>query len=120
MVVKINLSKPLVSHFTLDGRVKKVEYEDLPLICFHCGKYGHTNEFCKETDHARAMNMDIGIERDLEDGNGSLKPRPWMHAPKRGKRRPKKDSANDGRELNGKSGTNLGVYRFEIFADLEN
>ena len=36
------------------------------------------------------------------------------------RRRPIKESANDGRVLNGKSGANSGVSRFEILTDLEN
>ena len=47
VAVEVNLSKPLISHFTIDGRVQRVEYEDLPLICFQCGKYGHTSDLCK-------------------------------------------------------------------------
>ena len=35
VAVEINLLKPLVSHFTLDGPVQKVEFEDRPLICFY-------------------------------------------------------------------------------------
>ena len=35
-----------------------MEYEDLPLICFHCGKYSHTSELCKEKEHAHSMSME--------------------------------------------------------------
>ncbi|KAJ1438980.1 Zinc finger, CCHC-type [Sesbania bispinosa] len=30
----------------LNGRIYKVEYEGLHLICFHCGRYGHRREAC--------------------------------------------------------------------------
>ena len=48
VVVEINLSKPLISQFTIDGRLRRVKYEDLPIICFQCDKYDHSKEGCKE------------------------------------------------------------------------
>ncbi|KDO50221.1 hypothetical protein CISIN_1g0394271mg, partial [Citrus sinensis] len=46
IAVEVTLSKPLVSQFLLDGKVQKVEYENLPNICFGCGKCGHSCESC--------------------------------------------------------------------------
>lgn len=39
--VQLDLEKPLVSQFNFEGRIQKVEYENLPLICFCYGKFGH-------------------------------------------------------------------------------
>ncbi|KDO74197.1 hypothetical protein CISIN_1g037882mg, partial [Citrus sinensis] len=30
------------------GRIQKVEYENLPLICFYCGKFGHYKDACPD------------------------------------------------------------------------
>ncbi|KAK9226373.1 hypothetical protein WN943_011420 [Citrus x changshan-huyou] len=48
VAVTISLDKPLVSQFVLDGKIQKVEYEELPVICFKCGRYGHNSNACKE------------------------------------------------------------------------
>ena len=48
VAVTISLDKPLVSQFVLDGKIQKVEYEGLPVICFKCGRYRHNNNTCKE------------------------------------------------------------------------
>ena len=48
VAVTISLDKPLVSQFVLDGKIQKVEYEGLPVICFKCGRYGHNSNTCKE------------------------------------------------------------------------
>ena len=50
IIVTIFLAKPLMSHFELDGKVQKVEYEGLPVICFTCERYGHNSNMCKEAD----------------------------------------------------------------------
>ena len=106
VAVEINLLKPLVSHFMIDGRVQRVEYEDLSLIYFHCGKCGHTSEFCKEREHVQTMsvedanrdqgNMSMSLEKrngmekegknELEANNGKLNLGPWMYMPKHGRR----------------------------------
>ncbi|KAJ1376547.1 Zinc finger, CCHC-type [Sesbania bispinosa] len=44
--VEVDLRNVLISKFNLNGRIYKVEYEGLHLICFHCGRYGHRKEGC--------------------------------------------------------------------------
>ncbi|CAI0551476.1 unnamed protein product [Linum tenue] len=46
MAVEIDLSKPLVTRVRLDGAWQYLEYENLPMCCFECGKIGHTKETC--------------------------------------------------------------------------
>ncbi|XP_050222130.1 uncharacterized protein LOC126672222 [Mercurialis annua] len=59
IAVEIDLQKPLVSQFCLDGKVQFVEYECMPIICFECGKFGHVKGGCldviiqNQADHAK-------------------------------------------------------------------
>ncbi|KAH9670347.1 reverse transcriptase domain-containing protein [Citrus sinensis] len=48
IAVELDLAKPLCSQFLLDGKLQKVEYENLPLICYECGKYSHLSITCLE------------------------------------------------------------------------
>ena len=41
LCVEVDLSKPLISKFRLRQRVRRVEYEGIPMVCFECGRYGH-------------------------------------------------------------------------------
>ncbi|KAI9125145.1 hypothetical protein K1719_003761 [Acacia pycnantha] len=41
IAVSLDLIKPLISKIMVDGEIIYVEYEGLPTICFHCGRYGH-------------------------------------------------------------------------------
>ncbi|KAH9681017.1 hypothetical protein KPL71_026781 [Citrus sinensis] len=90
IAVEVSLSKPLVSQFLLDGKVQKVEYENLPFICFSCGKYGHYYEAClnrvmrnetmgekglggEKTTTAATPGKDVGRDDQNEPKFG-----PWM------------------------------------------
>lgn len=44
--IEMDLSKPLLSKFWLKGRIWKIQYEGLRLICFNCGKIRHMAENC--------------------------------------------------------------------------
>lgn len=44
--VEIQLERALDSTVILNGRNFKVEYEGLKMICFGCGKFGHSKENC--------------------------------------------------------------------------
>ncbi|CAI0425009.1 unnamed protein product [Linum tenue] len=46
IAVEVDMSKPLVPRIFLDDQWQKVEYENLPLVCFECGKIGHTGTQC--------------------------------------------------------------------------
>ncbi|CAI0396486.1 unnamed protein product [Linum tenue] len=46
IAVELDLSKPLVPRIWLDDAWQKVEYENLPDVCFECGKIGHSSVLC--------------------------------------------------------------------------
>ncbi|CAI0465448.1 unnamed protein product [Linum tenue] len=55
MAVEVDLSKPLVPRIRLDGKWQKVEFENLPVVCFECGKIGHTKLNCPALSQALAV-----------------------------------------------------------------
>ena len=68
------------------------------------------------------MRLENGCEMeeraDLVTGNGGVGLGPWIHAPKRGRRRTSKESLTDGRSNHGKIAISSGDSRFGILADL--
>ena len=46
MCVEVDLMKPLLSKFRLNGRVWGIQYEGLRMICFKCGRQGHKEDAC--------------------------------------------------------------------------
>ncbi|XP_056688450.1 uncharacterized protein [Spinacia oleracea] len=44
--IEVDLSKPLLSKFRLNGRVWRIQYEGLRQICFKCGHLGHKDAEC--------------------------------------------------------------------------
>ncbi|CAL1413594.1 unnamed protein product [Linum trigynum] len=48
--VEIDLRKRLVSKYRIKRRVRRVEYEGLHTVCFKCGRYGHLEDGCTQSD----------------------------------------------------------------------
>ncbi|KAK3195831.1 hypothetical protein Dsin_027141 [Dipteronia sinensis] len=46
--VEIDISIPLLGTLNIEDRSIRVEYESLGLVCFKCGRYGHSKDSCKE------------------------------------------------------------------------
>ncbi|CAN1848774.1 hypothetical protein LINPERHAP1_LOCUS39061 [Linum perenne] len=46
LAIEIDLNEPLIPGIKLDGAWQKVEYENIPMLCFDCGKVGHESESC--------------------------------------------------------------------------
>lgn len=42
--MEIDITKPLISRFTLEEKVWHVAYEGIHLVCFTCRRYGHKQE----------------------------------------------------------------------------
>ena len=68
--VEVDLSKPLLSKFKLNGRIWKIQYEGLKMICFKCGHLGHKEDSC-DIFHSKG---DGPVQNKGEDGGlvGSL------------------------------------------------
>ncbi|KAE8660325.1 hypothetical protein F3Y22_tig00116954pilonHSYRG00164 [Hibiscus syriacus] len=53
-----NLRRWIFEHLILtEHKIQIVEYENLPLICFSCGRFGHKNEACSFTNPTIASSV---------------------------------------------------------------
>ena len=99
LCVEVDLTKPLLSKFGLNGRVWKIQYEGLRMVCFKCGKQGHredglgiglfgqdiANESNPVAIQAGAHTENTGFQGDNEDTYGS-----WMLVRRTNKKRPQR------------------------------
>lgn len=92
IAVCLDLTKPLESRIEIEGRLQLIEYEGLPNICFHCGRYGHPKEEClewkekeKKKEEMKAASAADGAEI-IKDNfmEAPSKFGPWMVVPKGG------------------------------------
>lgn len=77
--VEVDLSKPLVSGYSLDGDNFRMEYEGIHMVYFGCGVYGHTKENClrrrEEVINREAQrSKDVAVENDLENFDSHSSP----------------------------------------------
>ncbi|KAL9419379.1 hypothetical protein AB3S75_037193 [Citrus x aurantiifolia] len=129
IAVEIDLKSPLISQFQLDGKVQRVEYENLSIICFHCGKYGHYMESCSDKEKNGLTEDDVltpidpaeqqRMSKAGHDSQHEPKFGPWMVVARKGKLRVEKESnSNQATEhvFRGKYGKES---HFNILANLE-
>lgn len=127
MCVEVDINKPLLPSYSVDGTLLKIEYEGLQCICFHCGKFGHAEQYCpvKANSAEKAAVLEQQSRMDLNAGEAAMAPAnggggkygEWMIAqdPRRAKRGgfregTKKDVVDQGR----KSENIGGPSRFDI------
>ncbi|KAE8725779.1 putative carboxylesterase 15 [Hibiscus syriacus] len=48
LAVSLNLHQSLVFKLLINGRLQIIEFESLPIVCFHCGIYGHHKDLCPQ------------------------------------------------------------------------
>ncbi|MBA0553742.1 hypothetical protein Golob_012893 [Gossypium lobatum] len=48
IAICIDLRKPLISKFRINGHLERVEYKSLPHVCFKCCLYGHGSDLCQK------------------------------------------------------------------------
>ncbi|CAI0386046.1 unnamed protein product [Linum tenue] len=102
IAVEVDLSRPLVPRIRLDGKWQPVEYENVPVVCFECGRIGHAQASCPSLHStAPATNLpDAGGELIVGDKGDSLEPNggfgPWMIV-SRNSRRNQRATPNKGK-----------------------
>nr|KJB28290.1 hypothetical protein B456_005G063800 [Gossypium raimondii] len=64
----------------VNGALEKVQYESLPMICFKCGKYGHTKEICSLSEQRLTVEKERGESalNQAASGGDSAINGPWM------------------------------------------
>ncbi|KAL5797474.1 hypothetical protein ACOSQ2_002294 [Xanthoceras sorbifolium] len=77
LCIEIDISKPLRSSMKVDGKIIRIEYENLSMVCFTCGKVRYVQGNCKEGD----MDQGIPIEKVVKNAElvDPMTPYgPWM------------------------------------------
>ncbi|KAH9726006.1 DUF4283 domain-containing protein [Citrus sinensis] len=111
IAVEISLNKPLCSQFFLDGKLQNIEYENLPIICFNCGIYGHKNDDCPQSNTLKnpMESCKNNVAEDNPNGSGEEKSTssevpvnpsfgPWMIVGRKGRGRVSKGGEESARE----------------------
>ncbi|KAK8705573.1 hypothetical protein V6N13_049171 [Hibiscus sabdariffa] len=94
----------------------KVEYEGLPLICYSCGCYGHSEEFCKK-----------GVDSEEQYSESPVVPTsyldekfgPWMQVSNRKVRKPSKGKANVAPSNTNREVTEVNGGKFGVLTSLD-
>ncbi|CAI0419812.1 unnamed protein product [Linum tenue] len=65
--VEVDISKHLVPRIWLDDDWKSVEYENLPVVCFECGKIGHATATCPLLQPASILEIVGSADGEKQD-----------------------------------------------------
>ncbi|MBA0596738.1 hypothetical protein Gorai_013547 [Gossypium raimondii] len=73
LTVYVELGKSLVSKIIIDGKLQRVEYESLPMVCLDCGRFGNSQEECphkssQETTLEGGGKITSGLENGVVGG----------------------------------------------------
>ncbi|KAI9097681.1 hypothetical protein K1719_025452 [Acacia pycnantha] len=145
--VEVDLNQALKSRFVIRSTIYTVEYEGLDLICFKCGKYGHSQEKCPLVRNAEENSSEVpqpivntshasknpscshtqlkplvsvpGINSDEEFGS-------WMIAKRNSRKRihivepeRKVGKMSENNKSNGKGKKSASGSRFDVLQDVE-
>ncbi|CAI0555433.1 unnamed protein product [Linum tenue] len=119
LAVEIDLEKPLVPRIHLDGEWQKIEYENLPEVCFECGKVGHSSVSCpqiRSVSQTGALTVAGLLGADSSDATTVEEPSasfgPWMIVTKKSRRnirdqnRKGKEDSEEGKLIQGNGSKN--------------
>lgn len=80
MALYVNLEKPLTSKILINGYLQKIEYENIPVIFFSCGRYGHNKENCPNVVHTtepvKETESKVVMSKSMAIGDRNYGP--WM------------------------------------------
>ncbi|CAI0402768.1 unnamed protein product [Linum tenue] len=66
IAIDLDMTKPLPTRIRLDGAWQQVVYENLPVICYSCGKIGHTEEVCPLKQPPQPLALVVSSEQSFQ------------------------------------------------------
>ncbi|CAI0378317.1 unnamed protein product [Linum tenue] len=104
IAIELDMMKPLPTRIRLDGFWQQVLYENLPQICFECGRIGHSEDTCPKKPNNLVTMLTSGstvqstsgaaqIESPVEPPTGYG---PWMQVVRKSRKPTRKVSDNQG------------------------
>ncbi|KAI9126454.1 hypothetical protein K1719_002050 [Acacia pycnantha] len=66
MCVELDLTRPLIPEFNVEGQVLSVVYESLGMLCKRCAWFGHSKEACAEF-HKKIIDIRMEVEVPEEE-----------------------------------------------------
>ncbi|CAL1357628.1 unnamed protein product [Linum trigynum] len=100
LAIELDLSRPLVTRIRLDDQWQYIEYENLPTVCFECGRVGHTSPPCPSLNQKPA---EVQSATNLEEKEGFG---PWMQVTRRSRRGNRNSDKGSSRQNQGEQVTN--------------
>ncbi|MBA0785429.1 hypothetical protein Gotri_006956 [Gossypium trilobum] len=59
--ISVDLCWPLISKLRVEGKIRRVEHENLPKVCYKCGCFGHMKDMCPKVRKEKES-KDMGEE----------------------------------------------------------
>ncbi|CAI0463744.1 unnamed protein product, partial [Linum tenue] len=95
--VEVDLTKPLLSHFKIEGIEYDIKYEGLENICFHCGTYDHLIQQCSALHGEEATQASQKETQSTQPGHAETYGE-WMVARRRDRRQGRQSSGGRNNE----------------------
>ncbi|CAL1406877.1 unnamed protein product [Linum trigynum] len=123
IAIELDMSKPLPTRIRLDGAWQGVLYENLPTICYACGRIGHLDEGCPSRNPIPLKALPMATDQDHNAHPTGESPEipsgygPWMQVVRKGRKQIRKfestqaqsQGANKGRKQ--EAGRDLGANK---------
>ncbi|CAL1357166.1 unnamed protein product [Linum trigynum] len=102
LAVELDISKPLPTRIFLDNFWKGILYENLPTICYSCGRIGHDEDACplKKQETSLALITLSSADSPVAEQSSSPEPPagfgPWMQVTRRSRKQIRKGRIGQG------------------------
>ncbi|CAL1380725.1 unnamed protein product [Linum trigynum] len=117
IAIDLDMSKPLPTRIRLDGAWQGVLYENLPTICYSCGRIGHTEEACPSRNPTpplpllAAENLDCSSQPAAESPEIPSGYGPWMQVVRKARKQNRKQESNQAQTQGSNKGNKQESWR---------
>ncbi|KAL1149450.1 hypothetical protein V6Z11_A10G191700 [Gossypium hirsutum] len=118
MAVYVNLGRPLISKILINGNPQRIEHENLCMVCFKCGRYGHIKENYSSNTNPPELKRDGELMEQTFSPSvaaGVEEYGPWMLV----ERRSRHSTLDRSKKGNFLKGENISGSRFNSLAYME-